>query len=88
VTDLVVIGSGAMGAWTAFQAIRGGRSVTLVDAFGAGSPRATSGDETRISRASHGLDTFYVRWSREARDEWIAFGEEVGERCFVAAGVV
>jgi len=50
--------------------------------------RATSGDETRISRASHGLDTFYVRWSREARDEWIAFGEEVGERCFVAAGVV
>ena len=87
-TDLVVIGAGTMGAWTALQAVRGGRRVTLVDAFGAGSPRATSGDETRISRASHGLDRFYVRWSREAREEWIAFGEEVGERCFVEAGVV
>ena len=87
-SDLVVIGAGTMGAWTALQAIRGGRSVTLVDAFGAGSPRATSGDETRISRASHGLDTFYVRWSREAREEWIAFGDEVGEPLFVEAGVV
>ena len=87
-TDLVVIGAGTMGAWTALEAVRGGRRVTLVDAFGAGSPRATSGDETRISRASHGLDRFYVRWSREAREEWIAFGEEVGEQCFVEAGVV
>ena len=86
--DLVVIGAGTMGAWTALQAVRAGRRVTLVDAFGAGSPRATSGDETRISRAAHGLDRFYVRWSREARDEWIAFGDEVGERCFVEAGVL
>jgi len=70
VNDLVVIGAGTMGAWTALQAVRAGRRVTLVDAFGAGSPRATSGDETRISRAAHGLDRFYVRWSREARVDW------------------
>jgi sarcosine oxidase len=88
VTDLVVIGAGTMGAWTALQAVRGGRRVALVDAFGAGSPRATSGDETRISRASHRLDRFYVRWSREAREEWITFGDEVGEQSFVQAGVV
>jgi sarcosine oxidase len=88
VTDLVVVGAGTMGAWTALRAVRGGRRVTLLDAYGAGSPRAASGDETRISRASHALDTFYVRWSRAAREEWIAFGDEVGERCFVEAGVV
>jgi len=87
-TDLVVVGAGTMGAWTALQAVRWGRSVTLLDAYGAGSPRATSGDETRITRASHGLDRFYVRWSRAAREEWIAFSDEVGERCFVQAGVV
>ena len=87
-TELVVIGAGTMGAWTALHAVRGGRRATLLDAYGAGSPRATSGDETRISRASHGLDRFYVRWSRDARDEWIAFGEEVGEQCFVEAGLV
>jgi sarcosine oxidase len=87
-TDLVVVGAGTMGAWTALQAVRGGRRVTLLDAYGAGHPRATSGDETRITRASHGADTFYVRWSREAREEWIAFGEEVGQTCFVQAGAV
>ena len=87
-TDLVVVGAGTMGAWTALHSARGGRSTTLLDAYGAGSPRATSGDETRITRASHGLDRFYVRWSRAAREEWIAFGDEVGERCFVQAGVV
>jgi glycine/D-amino acid oxidase-like deaminating enzyme len=88
VTDLVVVGAGTMGAWTALQATRGSRSVALLDAYGAGSPRATSGDETRITRASHGLDRLYVRWSRAAREEWIAFGDEVGERCFVQAGVM
>ena len=74
-TDLVVVGAGTMGAWTALQAIRGGRRVTLLDAYGAGHPRATSGDETRITRASHGPDEFYVRWSRAARADWIALGE-------------
>jgi sarcosine oxidase len=88
VTDLVVVGAGTMGAWTALHAIRGGRRVTLLDAYGAGHPRATSGDETRITRASHGPDEFYVGWSRAAREDWIAFGEEVGQECFVQAGAV
>jgi glycine/D-amino acid oxidase-like deaminating enzyme len=86
VTDLVVVGAGTMGAWTALQALRGGRHVTLLDAYGAGNPRATSGDETRVTRASHGPDTFYVRWSRAAREEWIAFGDEVGQAYFIEAG--
>ena len=87
-TDLVVVGAGTMGAWTALQAIRRGRRVSLLDAYGAGHPRATSGDETRITRASHGADEFYVRWSRAAREEWIAFGEEVGQEFFVQTGAV
>jgi glycine/D-amino acid oxidase-like deaminating enzyme len=86
--DLVVVGAGTMGAWTALQAVRTGRRVTLLDAYGAGNPRASSGDETRISRASHAADTFYTRWSREARLEWLAFGDEVGQQCFVQAGAV
>jgi glycine/D-amino acid oxidase-like deaminating enzyme len=87
-TDLVVVGAGVMGAWSALLAIRGGRQVMLLDAYGAGHPRATSGDETRITRASHGPDEFYVGWSRAAREEWIAFGEEVGQECFVEAGAL
>ncbi len=87
-TDVVVVGAGVMGAWTALQARRQGWRTTLIDAFGAGHSRATSGDETRIIRASHGADPFYARWSREAREAWIALGEAAGERLFVPAGAL
>ena len=86
--SLVVVGAGTMGAWSALHAIRAGWQVTLVDAYGAGNARATSGDETRITRASHGSDVFYTRWSREAREDWLAFGHEVGEPFFVQAGAL
>jgi sarcosine oxidase len=87
-SDLVVVGAGVMGAWTALLARREGWRTTLIDAFGAGNARATSGDETRIMRASHGADPFYARWSREARDAWIVFGEATGERLFIPSGVL
>src|SRR5919197_5187170 len=87
-TDLVVVGAGTMGAWTALHAARDGRSTLLVDAYGVGHPRATSGDETRIIRSSHGSDAYYTRWSRAAREAWIELGDEVGERIFVQAGAL
>jgi len=86
--DVVVIGGGAMGAWTALHCRRAGWATTLIDAFGVAHPRATSGDTTRILRAAHGADTFYPRWAREARLAWIAFGEEVGERLFHEIGML
>ena len=85
---MLVVGAGVMGAWIALQARRRGWQTTLVDAFGAGSSRATSGDETRIIRSSHGADPFYARWSREAREAWIALGEGAGERLFLPAGAL
>jgi glycine/D-amino acid oxidase-like deaminating enzyme len=86
--DLVVVGAGVMGAWTALQARRLGIGATLVDAYGAGHSRATSGDESRIIRASHGADQLYAAWSRRARDAWIAFGDEVGESFLTQAGAL
>lgn len=83
---LIVIGAGAMGAWTALLAQRAGWDVTLLDAWGVGHPRATSGDETRVTRASHGSDELYTRWSRRALERWKSLGEERGERLFVEAG--
>jgi sarcosine oxidase len=86
--DVVVVGAGVLGAWTALEARRRGWRTTLIDAFGAGHARATSGDETRIIRASHGADPFYGRWSREALPAWIALGEAAGERLFEPAGML
>ena len=87
-TDLVVVGAGVMGAWIALRARREGWRTTLIDAFGAGHARATSGDETRIIRSSHSDDPFYSRWSREALTAWNDLAEAIGERLFVPAGVL
>ena len=86
--DLIVVGAGTMGAWTAFWANRAGLRTTLVDAWEAGHSRATSGDETRIIRSSYGDDVLYARWSRAALAHWRRFGEEWGEPLFRPAGTL
>ncbi|MGH2465438.1 MAG: NAD(P)/FAD-dependent oxidoreductase, partial [Candidatus Limnocylindrales bacterium] len=86
--DLVVVGAGTMGAWTAFWANRAGLRTTLVDAWRAGHPRATSGDETRIIRSSYGDDVLYARWSRAALTHWRRFGDEWGDPLFRPVGTL
>ena len=51
---VVVIGAGAFGGWTALELRRRGARVTLIDAWGPGHARASSGGETRIIRATYG----------------------------------
>jgi sarcosine oxidase len=86
--DVIVIGGGVMGAWTALELQRSGRDVLLLDAYGFGHPRATSGDHSRIMRSSHGQDAFHARWAREARDAWIALGDAAGQEVFVQSGAL
>src|SRR5688572_29030270 len=52
--DVIVVGGGAFGGWTAYYLATLGAKVTLVDAYGPGNSRATSGDETRGIRTSYG----------------------------------
>jgi len=87
-SDIVVVGAGVMGAWTALRCRRAGWPTTLIDAYGVGHPRATSGDETRILRSSHGADAFYARWARESRTAWRQFGDEVGQQLFHEVGML
>jgi sarcosine oxidase len=86
--EVAVIGAGAMGAWTALCARRAGAVTTLIDAFGAGDSRATSGDESRIIRSSHGEDAFYAAWARRAKAAWLTLAEEAGETLFLPTGVL
>src|SRR4051812_38511501 len=46
-SDVVVIGAGAWGSFTALNLRQRGVNVTLVDAYGPGNSRSTSGDESR-----------------------------------------
>jgi sarcosine oxidase len=72
VSDVVVIGSGAFGAWTAHHLSAAGARVTLVDAYGPGNSRSSSGDESRILRCGYGRDEIYSEWARRARAQWLA----------------
>lgn len=77
--DVVVVGAGCFGAWTALNLQRMGARVTLVDQYGPGNSRSTSGGETRGVRTSygdrpHGLQ--WGRWAAEAIQRWKAWDEE------------
>lgn len=76
--DLVVIGAGTFGAWTAWHLRRAGHPVTLVDAFGAGHSRASSGGESRIIRMGYGDRALYSRWARESLPQWKQLLDEAG----------
>src|SRR6476661_3690004 len=83
-SDIVVIGAGGWGSFTALNLRRMGAKVTLVDAYGPGNARSTSGDETRGVRSSYGdrpgeQGELWTLWAREAMKKWIAFDDEWGK---------
>jgi glycine/D-amino acid oxidase-like deaminating enzyme len=78
--DVAVIGAGAFGGWTAYHLRRMGASVTLVDTWGPGNSRSTSGDETRGVRSSYAERLSWVRWANEAIVRWTAWDEEHSAR--------
>jgi len=68
--SVTVIGAGAFGGWTALNLLRAGAQVTLVDAWGPGNSRASSGDETRVIRASYGPNKVYTELVARAIPLW------------------
>ena len=52
--SVIVVGAGAFGGWSALQLLQRGSKVTLLDAWGPGNSRASSGGETRTIRATYG----------------------------------
>ena len=86
VTDIVVIGGGAFGVWTALALREMGHQVTLLDTYGPGSSRATSGDETRQIRVGYGDREGYARMAHRAMDAWTAREAEFGVPLLVRTG--
>jgi monomeric sarcosine oxidase len=68
--DVVVVGAGVFGAWTALHLARRGKRVLLVDAYGPGHSRSSSGDESRIIRMGYGADEIYTRWAQRSLAQW------------------
>lgn len=77
--NVVVVGAGAFGGWTALNLQRLGARVTLVDMFGPGNSRSTSGDETRGVRTSYGdrpHGELWMQWANVAIGRWKQWDEE------------
>jgi sarcosine oxidase len=68
--DVLVVGAGVFGAWTALQLARRGQSVLLIDAYGPGNARSSSGGESRIIRMGYGADELYTRWATRSLVQW------------------
>jgi len=71
--DVVVVGAGVFGAWTAFHLARAGSRVLIVDQHGAGNSRSSSGGETRVIRMSYGGDEIYTRAALRSLELWREF---------------
>ena len=67
---IAVIGAGAFGGWTALHLLERGARVTLLDAFGPGNSRASSGGETRVMRGTYGPDQPYTEMAARALKLW------------------
>ncbi len=86
--EVIVVGAGVFGVWTALHLLRLGARVTLVDAWGAGHLRGTSCDESRVIRCGYGAKSFYSAWAWRALAQWRAFEREIKQQLFVPSGVL
>ena len=76
--DVAVMGAGVFGAWTALQLNRAGANVILVDAYGPGNSRASSGGESRIIRMGYGPDEIYTRMAQRSFVLWQELFDQLG----------
>jgi glycine/D-amino acid oxidase-like deaminating enzyme len=86
--DFAIIGSGVFGAWTAKYLRDSGASVALLDAYGAGNSRSSSGGESRIIRNGYGRDELYTRWAMQSFPLWQELCARTGRTLFHRTGVL
>jgi monomeric sarcosine oxidase len=85
---VAVIGAGAFGGWTALSLLRRGVRVTLLDAWGPGNSRSSSGGETRIIRGTYGPEQPYTKMAARALQLWKENESRWCEQLFHRTGVL
>ena len=86
--DVVVVGAGVLGAWTAFYLRQQGVKTLLVDAWDPGHLRASSSGETRVIRFGYGSRRLYTRWAWQALGRWKHWEQVWGVKLFHQLGVL
>src|SRR6266480_1262488 len=86
--DVAVSGAGVFGAWIAYQLQRSGKRVILLDAYGAGNSRSSSGGESRIMRMGYGADEIYTRSALRSLHLWKELFASTDRSLFQQTGVL
>lgn len=84
----VIVGAGVFGAWIAHAMKTRGWRVTLVEQYGPGNARSSSGGETRIIRSGYGDEALYARWARDSLPAWLALELRAKTQLFVKTGAL
>jgi len=85
---VAVVGAGAFGGWAALHLLRRGATVTLLDAWGPGHSRASSGGESRVIRGIYGPDRIYVELVKRSLELWRESSELWEERLYHRTGAL
>ena len=86
--DVIVVGAGVFGTWTAMKLQEAGKRVGLIDAWGPAHARASSGGESRMTRGAYGADEVYTRMALESLVDWRALSGRAGLPIFHQTGVL
>src|SRR5437764_15452307 len=85
---VVGIGAAGYGAWTAHKLQAQGDGVTLIEAYGPAHSRASSGGESRLTRAAYGKDAIYTRMAMDSLPQWQALSAISGLPILHQCGVL
>lgn len=85
---VVVVGASAFGGWTALRLRNLGAKVTLVDAWGPGNARASSGGDSRVIRAVYGPDRIYVEMVKRSYQLWEKLDASTDETLYRETGAL
>src|SRR5580693_7893554 len=88
-SSVIVVGAGAFGGWSALQLAQRGIRVRLIDAWGPGNSRASSGGETRPIRATYGpAHVLYVKMVVRALQVWQEYQQLWDLKLFFRSGAL
>ncbi|HKR84792.1 MAG TPA: FAD-dependent oxidoreductase [Terriglobales bacterium] len=86
---VVVVGAGAFGGWSALHLLERGAKVLLLDSWGPGNSRASSGGETRTIRATYGpTHSLYANMVARALQLWQEYERHWNVKLFFRSGAL
>lgn len=86
--DVLIVGAGVFGIWTAMYLHRMGKSVAVIEAVGPAHSGASSGGESRVTRCGYGDEDLYTEWACRSMAEWRALSERAALPLFHEIGVL